>query len=75
MALFVIADLHLSSDGTKSMEKFGPRWTDYMRRLQKNWSAVVHPEDTVINPGDISWSLRLEESLEDFQFSHQAKIC
>ena len=68
MALFVIADLHLSSDGTKSMEKFGSRWTDYMARLKKNWSAVVRPEDTVIVPGDISWSLKLEESLEDFRF-------
>ena len=52
MALFVIADLHLSSDGTKSMEKFGSRWTDYMGRLQKNWNAVVRPEDNVIIPGD-----------------------
>ena len=68
MALFVIADLHLSSDGTKSMEKFGSRWADYMQRLKKNWQAVVHPEDTVIIPGDISWSLKLEESLEDFRF-------
>lgn len=68
MALFVIADLHLSSDGTKSMEKFGSRWADYMHRLKKNWCAVVHPEDTVIIPGDISWSLKLEESLEDFRF-------
>lgn len=68
MALFVIADLHLSSDGTKSMEKFGSRWTDYMQRLQKNWQAVVRPEDTVIIPGDISWSLKLEDSLEDFTF-------
>ena len=68
MALFVIADLHLSSDGTKSMEKFGQRWTDYMGRLKKNWCAVVRPEDTVIIPGDISWSLKLEESLDDFRF-------
>ena len=68
MALFVIADLHLSSDGSKSMEKFGSRWADYMQRLQKNWKAVVRPEDTVIIPGDISWSLKLEDSLEDFRF-------
>ncbi|MBO5930951.1 MAG: metallophosphoesterase [Clostridia bacterium] len=68
MALFTIADLHLSSDGTKSMEKFGSRWTDYMQRLAKNWNAVVRPDDTVIIPGDISWSLKLEDSLEDFRF-------
>lgn len=68
MSLFVIADLHLSSDGTKSMEKFGARWTGYMQKLEKNWRAVVKPDDTVIIPGDISWSLKLEESLADLKF-------
>ena len=68
MALFVIADLHLSSDQSKSMEVFGTRWTDYMKKLEKNWNAVVSPEDTVVLPGDISWSLRLEDSEADFRF-------
>ncbi len=68
MSLFVIADLHLSSDGTKSMEKFGARWTGYMQKLEKNWRAVVKETDTVIVPGDVSWSLKLEESLDDLKF-------
>ena len=68
MSLFVMADLHLSSDGTKSMEIFGPRWKDYIQKIEKNWRAVVSPEDTVIVPGDISWSLKLEDTLEDFRF-------
>lgn len=68
MSLFVIADLHLSSDGSKSMEKFGSRWTDYMNKLRRNWSAVVKEHDTVIVPGDISWSLKLEDSLSDLLF-------
>ena len=68
MSLFVIADLHLSTDGNKSMEKFGSRWTDYMGKLKKNWSAVVKNEDTVIVPGDISWSLKLEDAAPDLQF-------
>ncbi|MBE6590316.1 MAG: serine/threonine protein phosphatase [Ruminococcaceae bacterium] len=68
MSLFVIADLHLSSDGTKSMEKFGSRWTGYIQKLEKNWRAVVKDEDTVIIPGDISWSLKLEDSLDDLRF-------
>ena len=66
--LFVMADLHLSSDRSKSMEIFGARWQDYMEKIKKNWSAVVTEEDTVIVPGDISWSLKLEDSLEDFKF-------
>ena len=68
MSLFVIADLHLSSDGSKSMEVFGPRWTDYMNKLRKNWTAVVTPEDTVIVPGDISWGLKLEDAIDDLKF-------
>ena len=68
MSLFVMADLHLSSDRSKSMEIFGPRWQDYMEKSQNNWNRIVSPEDTVIVPGDISWSLRLEDSLDDFRF-------
>ena len=39
-----------------------------MQKLEKNWRAVVKAEDTVIVPGDISWSLRLEDSLDDLKF-------
>lgn len=68
MSLFVMADLHLSSDRSKSMEIFGARWQDYMEKIQKNWNKVVSPNDTVIVPGDISWGLKLEDTLEDFRF-------
>ena len=68
MSLFVISDLHLSSDGKKSMEKFGSRWKDYMTKLKSRWNAVVRPEDTVIVPGDISWSLKLEDAVDDLKF-------
>ena len=70
MSLFTIADLHLSTlDSTnKSMEVFGKRWTDYMRRLEQSWRRLVTDEDTVVIPGDISWALSLEESLSDLKF-------
>ena len=68
MSVFAMADLHLSSDGSKSMEVFGARWKDYMRKIEKNWSAVVSPTDTVIIPGDISWGLKLEDALDDLLF-------
>ena len=68
MSVFVIADLHLSSDGSKSMEKFGSRWTGYMQKLEKNWRAVITDADTVIIPGDISWSLKLEDAVDDLRF-------
>jgi len=68
MSVFAMADLHLSSDGSKSMEVFGARWKDYMSKIEKNWSAVVSPTDTVIIPGDISWGLKLEDALNDLLF-------
>lgn len=70
MSLFTIADLHLSTlDSTnKSMEVFGKRWTDYMKRLEQSWRHLVTDEDTVVIPGDISWALSLEESLSDLKF-------
>ena len=68
MSVFVLADLHLSSDGSKSMDIFGPRWCDYMKKIEKNWRAAVTDRDTVILPGDISWSLKLEDAVEDFRF-------
>lgn len=72
MSVFAIADLHLSLHATtnKSMEVFGNRWRDYVEKLEKNWRAVVAPEDTVILPGDISWALSLDEAKEDLSFLH-----
>ncbi len=70
MAIFVLSDLHLSTDLSmnKSMEIFGDRWRDYMQKIQKNWNSVVAENDTVIVPGDISWATRLEETRADLGF-------
>lgn len=70
MALYVIADLHLScaAETDKSMEVFGDRWANYTERLYRNWTHLVAPEDTVIVPGDISWALTLPEAREDLAF-------
>ncbi len=69
-ATFTIADLHLSTHEktNKSMEVFGPRWTDYVKKIEKNWRALVSCSDTVIIPGDVSWALSLDESLDDMKF-------
>ncbi len=70
MSLFVLSDLHLSTDEStnKSMEVFGSRWTDYMQKIEKNWNAVVGHDDTVIIPGDISWGMSLEGALADLKY-------
>ena len=69
MSLFVISDLHLDVlTNEKSMEVFGDKWKDYTKKIQKNWSAIVDENDTVVIPGDISWALNLEESLNDLKW-------
>jgi predicted phosphohydrolase len=48
------------------MDVFG--WNNYIERIENNWKKLVKEEDTVVLPGDFSWALKLEESLEDFKF-------
>ena len=70
MALYAIADLHLSTLASmnKSMEVFGRRWDGYIERLKSNWTRLITDSDTVIIPGDVSWALSLEESESDMRF-------
>ena len=67
MALYAIADLHLSLGTDKPMDVFSG-WNDYVERLEKNWRALVKDEDTVVIAGDISWAMKLEETYNDFLF-------
>lgn len=70
MALFAIADLHLSFGTDKPMDVF-PGWDNYTERLKENWDRIVTEEDTVVIAGDISWAMSLQESLADFRFIHE----
>lgn len=70
MALFVIADLHLSFGTDKPMDVF-PGWENYTQKLEENWNRLVGDEDTVVIAGDISWAMKLEETKEDFTFIHR----
>ncbi len=67
MSLFTISDLHLSLGTDKPMDVFYG-WNNYVERLESNWRRVVKDIDTVVIPGDISWALKLEETLADFKF-------
>lgn len=67
MALYTIADLHLSNSVKKPMDIFGGRWQGYMQKIEKNWTHLVEPDDTVVIGGDISWGINLEQALADFQ--------
>ncbi len=68
MALYAIADLHLSGTAEKPMGRFGARWEGHAEKLRRRWSALVGPDDTVVIPGDFSWGIDLEETKADFLF-------
>jgi len=71
MAIFAIADLHMSLGADKPMDIFGAQWLNHERRLEGAWLSSVHENDTVLIPGDISWGMTLEQALPDLRFLDQ----
>ena len=67
MSIYTISDLHLSFGSNKPMNIFRG-WENHTERLFANWNRLVNQEDTVVLPGDFSWGLKLEDTLEDFKF-------
>ncbi|MBR2671988.1 MAG: metallophosphoesterase [Oscillospiraceae bacterium] len=69
MAIYTIADLHLSLGVSKPMDVF-EGWDNYVERLTSNWNRTVADSDSVIIPGDISWAMNFDELKDDFAFIH-----
>ncbi|MBQ1210937.1 MAG: metallophosphoesterase [Clostridia bacterium] len=67
MAVYAIADLHLSLGTDKPMDVVHG-WEDYLERLESVWRKLIEPTDTVVIPGDISWAMSLEGAETDFAF-------
>lgn len=68
MAIYVIADLHLSFLHDKPMDVFGDIWKNHAEKIKENWIDKVNEEDYVILPGDFSWAMYLEDTLLDFEY-------
>ncbi|MEI8215500.1 MAG: metallophosphoesterase [Eubacteriales bacterium] len=68
MALFSIADLHLSFTTEKPMDIYGGWWINHTETIRNNWLQNIGEDDTVLIPGDISWALRLEDAKEDLSW-------
>lgn len=68
MAIYVIGDLHLSFETDKPMNIFGEHWQNHEEKVKENWIKKVNEDDTVILPGDFSWGMYLEETINDFKF-------
>lgn len=67
MAVYTIADLHLSFGTDKPMDVFGG-WENYTSRIEENWQRLITPEDTVVIAGDISWAMDIKETVKDFAY-------
>lgn len=68
MAIWAIADLHLSFSEDKPMDVFGENWKNHEEKIKQDWMSKVADNDLVLLPGDFSWSMYLEDTLSDFEF-------
>lgn len=68
MAIFTIADLHLSFSTNKPMNIFGANWNNYEQKIKEDWQKKVTEKDLIILPGDFSWAMYLEETKKDFEY-------
>lgn len=68
MAIWAIADLHLSHDRAKPMDIFGPCWENHAEKIAANWRRLVGGDDLVIVAGDISWAMQLSGAADDMNW-------
>lgn len=66
MKIFAISDLHLSINNSKPMDIFGPTWEGYLDKIFLQWKEKVSEDDVVLMAGDLSWAMKLEEVVADF---------
>ena len=71
MALFAISDFHLALKGDKPMDVFGDHWIGHDEKIKENWIKNINEEDTVLIAGDISWSMSLDDGMNDLQWIHE----
>ena len=71
MAIYAIADLHLSFEQNKPMNIFGDNWDHHTEKIKENWINKVKEDDCVILPGDFSWATYLENTKCDFSYINE----
>jgi predicted phosphohydrolase len=54
MAVWAIADLHLSLARPDRRERYAARWRDHADKIAAQWRETVHRDDLVLLPGDLS---------------------
>lgn len=71
MALYAIADLHLSESGEKPMDVFGENWILHTQKIKDDWLLKVNDGDTVLIAGDISWEMNIDNAMIDLNWISQ----
>ncbi len=66
--IYAIGDLHLSFSTNKPMDIFGYNWSDYEKKIEKNWLNKITENDLVLLPGDFSWCTYIEDAKLDFEY-------
>lgn len=70
MAIYAISDFHLAFTTEKPMDVFGEKWLKHEEKIKNNWIHIINEEDTILIPGDISWSMKIDESMMDLEWIH-----
>ncbi len=68
MALYAISDLHLALSTDKPMDIFGEKWIGHDEKIRNNWIEKIKDTDTVLIAGDISWSMKHDDSKKDLDW-------
>ena len=68
MSIYTIGDLHLSFGMNKPMDIFGVNWEDHYKKIENDWLNKVNDNDLVVLPGDFSWAMDLNDTIEDFKY-------
>ena len=71
MNLYTISDLHLGFNVEKPMDIFGDKWRNHCDKIKNNWLEKITDEDTILIAGDISWSLKAEDSVYDLDWINE----
>lgn len=71
MALYTISDLHLGFNVEKPMDIFGDKWKAHSDKIKENWLKKITEKDMVLIAGDISWSLKENDSKYDLDWINE----
>jgi hypothetical protein len=66
MAVWAIADLHLSLARPDRRERYAARWRDHAQKIEDQWRQAVSRDDLVLLPGDLSMARSHRDLQPDF---------